>query len=297
MTNFDFMKTAKWWVLLSVIVTVVGVGSLLTQGLNKSIDFTGGAEVDVTLSKAGATSKQVEDLVKNVSKTEAVAQQDAQNANAFIVRTGFLDAKQQGEMKTAFDSVGGASVSVATVDAAVSRELTTQAILAVAVASLLQIIYITIRFEYKFAITAVIAVLHDALITLGLMSLFQAQVGAPFVAAVLTLTGYSINDTVVVFDRIRENLRVRKKGETLHELVNRSVNQVWQRSLMAAFTVLISILAVFLFGGHTVHDFALALLIGIVTGGYSSIFIASALWLWWKNWEAKAKVSGAAKPV
>ena len=289
MTNFDFMKSAKWWIILSLIITVVGVVSLATRGLNTSIDFTGGSQVTLTFEKEGPTQAEVEAEVKAISGGTATAQQDAGDRRVFIVRTSFLDDQQQATMKKALpEKLGAVSMSVDAVDATVSRELTQTALLALAIASLLQILYITFRFEYKFALTAVVAVLHDALITLGMMSLLGAEIGSPFVAAILTVVGYSINDTVVVFDRIRENLHIRKK-ESLHELVNKSVNQVWQRSLMTGSTTLLSITAVLVFGGHSVHDFALALLIGILSGAYSSIFIASALWLWWKQSENKPK--------
>lgn len=291
MTNFDFMKAAKWWILLSLIITIAGVISLSTRGLNKSIDFTGGSQITITFDKAGPTQTQVEDAVKGISKVDAPAQQDATDPRVFIVRTAFLDDTQQAQLKTDLQKLGNAAISVDAVDATVSKELTRTAILALIIASVLQILYITFRFEYKFALTAIVAVLHDALITLGLMSVFHAEVGSPFVAAVLTVVGYSINDTVVVFDRIRENLRVRKK-EPLRDLVNRSINQVWFRWVLAVSTTLISVLAVFIFGGSTVHDFAMALLIGILSGAYSSIFIASALWYWWKESESKGKAQG-----
>jgi len=289
MTKFDFMKAAKWWILLSLIISIAGIVSLATRHLNTSIDFTGGSQITLSFDKAGPTQAQVEDAIKGVSKGVATAQQDATDPRVFIVRTNFLDDTQQAQLKAEIPTkLGAAAISVDAVDATVSKELTRTAVLALIIASVLQILYITFRFEYKFALTAIVAVLHDALIVLGMMSILGAQVGAPFVAAILTIVGYSINDTVVVFDRIRENLRIRKK-ETLRELVNKSVNQVWVRSVMAASTTLIAILAVFIFGGSSVHDFALALLMGILTGGYSSIFIASALWLWWKESEQKGK--------
>jgi preprotein translocase SecF subunit len=160
----------------------------------------------------------------------------------------------------------------------VSQELARNAMLAMLIAAAGILVYVSFRFEWRFGVAAILALVHDALVTLGLFSIFQLAVDMPFVAAILTIMGYSINATIVVFDRIRENLKYRKK-ERLGELANASISQTLMRCINTSATTLLVVLAVLLFGGRTIQSFMLALLIGVLAGTYSSIFLASPLWL------------------
>jgi len=174
------------------------------------------------------------------------------------------------------------------VSGVIGKELTQKAILALVVANAAQVIYITLRFEFKFAVAAVVALIHDVLITVGMFSILGIEVNSPFVAAILTIIGYSINYTIVVYDCIRENLKARKK-EDLKTLVNRSIAEARMRSIKTSLTTLRAVVAILVFGGQTIREFSLALAIGITTGTYSSIFIASPLWVLWKNKEEAAR--------
>ncbi|MHB9144393.1 MAG: protein translocase subunit SecD [Symbiobacteriia bacterium] len=285
--SYSFMKNAKKWITVSLIVTVAGLVSLGFVGMNKSIDFTSGTYLTVVFDQptntsairallggahSGATIQGVSDkefTIKTIPMTE-------DESNALIKNLG--------------DKVGKIDTySKDMVQPTISQELVRDAIWLLIVSSILQVIYITFRFEYKFAVTAVVALLHDALIVLGLFSIFRLEVNATFIAAILTVIGYSMNDTVIVFDRIRENLKLRKRGEDLEDLVDKSVNQVLSRTLKTVATTLIALLAILLFGGRTVREFSAALTLGIISGTYSSVFIASALWAWWEKWAAAKK--------
>jgi preprotein translocase subunit SecF len=174
-------------------------------------------------------------------------------------------------------------ISTNRVSAIVGRETERIAVVAVAIATVAIILYITLRFEFRFALAAIIALLHDVLITVGMIALIHIQLSEYFIMAVLTIFGYSVNDTIIIFDRIRENLHKRRKQEALEEVVNRSLNQVLVRSINTSSTVLIAVAALLIFGGSSIRDFSLTMLIGVFLGTYSSIFIASPVWILWRN--------------
>jgi preprotein translocase subunit SecF len=184
------------------------------------------------------------------------------------------------------------------VGAVIGSELTRQAIFALLISWALMIVYITYRFEFKFAVSGIVALLHDILIVMGLFSILQKEIDASFVAAILTIVGFSINDTIVIFDRIRENMKTYKKADGFEELVNRSIWQTMTRSIYTVLTVLFATGALYLFGGETTKNFSLALLIGFASGAYSSIFNASQIWVSWKLYEDRRRLelkTGGAK--
>jgi preprotein translocase subunit SecF len=181
------------------------------------------------------------------------------------------------------------------VGAIIGSELTRQAMLALVISWLLMIAYITYRCEFKFAVSGILALIHDIIVVVGLFSLLRKEIDASFVAAILTIVGYSINDTIVIFDRIRENLKTRKKTETMQELVNHSIWQTMTRSIYTVMTVLFCTAALYFFGGETTKNFALALLIGFTSGAYSSIFNASPIWVTWKEWEERRRIQARVK--
>lgn len=303
MTKIDYMKYAKTWVTISVVLTLASLIIALTMGFNKGIDFTGGNLYDIQFEQA-VTSQQVTDVVHKAIGSEPVIQNAAvtgtQSTGAeFLVRTPELSKDNRDKMVKELEGLSKFKlISEDQVSATISKELTTKAALAVGVAALLQIIYLWFRFELKFGVTAVIALLHDILITVGAVSLFHIQINSAFVAALLTILGYSINDTVIVFDRIRENLAQKKKGETLLDLTTRSIQETVTRSIYTVLTVLIMLAAMLIWGGGSIRDFALTLFIGIASGMYSSIFIASALWvLWQKSENDRKRVAPGSKPA
>ncbi|MFW5897068.1 MAG: protein translocase subunit SecF, partial [Bacillota bacterium] len=184
----------------------------------------------------------------------------------------------------ALDGLGDYEISsMDMVSPVIGRELTRSGLTALAVALVGMVIYITVRFQFRFAATAVITLLHDSLITLGLFSLLRVEVDQAFIAAILTIVGYSVNDTIVIFDRIRENLKYRTRGEMLSTLVDKSIHQSLSRSLITSITTFAAIAGIYLFGGASIKNFTFALMLGIVVGTYSSIFVASPIWLTWSE--------------
>lgn len=299
--RINYMKYAKTWLAISIVLTVISVAAFGFLGLNKGIDFTGGLLYDIQFEQA-VTSQQVKDAASKAITTDVAVQKgvtkgaESTDASEFFVRTPELSKEQQDQLKQGLEQLGTYKViSEDQVSGTVSGELRDKAILAVLIASVLQIIYLWFRFELSFGVTAVIALLHDVIITIGAVALFRIQINSAFVAAILTILGYSINDTVIVFDRIRENLRSRKKGEALHDLVTRSIQEVITRSIYTVFTVQFTLLALLVWGGETLKDFTLTLLIGITSGMYSSIFIAASLWLFWHEVTQKNKKPSKAK--
>lgn len=296
LTRIHYMKYGKRWLLLSLLLTVASLVALITPGLNKGIDFTGGVLLDVQFEKQ-VTMDEIRTTVEEAIGTSNIQVQNAEvkgaetpDASEFFVRTPELTAEQKAALETGLESLGSYQIiSEEGVSASVSSELAERAVIAIAIAAVLQVVYIWIRFQFKFGITAVIALLHDVVITLGLISLFKVQINSTFVAAILTVLGYSMNDTVVVIDRIRENLANRRKGENLEEMTTRSIQEVITRSLYTGVSVQMMLIAMLIWGGDSVWDFAMTLLIGITSGTYSSIFIAAALWLFWERWDEKRK--------
>lgn len=157
------------------------------------------------------------------------------------------------------------------------------------------IVYISYRFEFKFAVAGILTLIHDVIIVLGAFSLMQLEIDAAFVAALLTVVGYSINDTIVIFDRVRENLKAHRKGEDIKALVNRSIWQTMTRSIYTVLTVLFAAVSLYVFGGETTKNFALALIIGISAGAYSSIFNACPIWVIWKEYADRKRISAKTK--
>ena len=204
--------------------------------------------------------------------------QELQNG-AFQIRTDFMDQSAQDDFTSQLTDAAGSFevLSANAVGPSIGQEILLSGVLALVVAVVLMIVYITVRFQWRFALAGNLALFHDILITVGIFSIFQLEVNSNFVAAILTIFGYSINDTIVVFDRIRERLGAVKRDD-LAQTVNYGIQSTLRRSLFTSLTTLIPIVCVFIFGGATTKLFVLALIIGIVSGTYSSIFVASPLW-------------------
>ena len=215
-----------------------------------------------------------------------------------MIRTVDLEENQRKEvMASLTQDVGPYTVlREEKVGATIGGELITNAVLALVISWALIILYVAYRFEWRFGVSAVLALIHDIIIVLAVFSFTQRQIDSSFIAALLTIVGYSINDTIVIFDRIRENLKLHfRRGGDVNELVNTSIYQTLTRSLYTVFTVLFTTLALYWFGGETTKDFAFALLVGFASGCYSSIFIASQLWIELRN--RTEKRPGAVKPA
>jgi preprotein translocase subunit SecF len=245
--------------------------------MNFGIDFTGGSLMDVQFNHQVA----VEDIQAVLAGQNLAGQSEIQTSsgNTVLIRTPALDQTESTNLVDALQQkLGGSLLSDDKVDAVVSSELLRSAALAVLIAFAGMLIYIAWRFEFWFGLAAIIAIFHDILVTVGLASIFWLEINSATVAAVLTIAAYSVHDTIVIFDRIRENLKLRKKGESLDELVHRSIMQTLTRSINTVMTVIFCLLALVLFGGLTIRSFMIMLLIGVISGAYSSIFNASPLW-------------------
>lgn len=285
----------NWWFACSGALLLAGLIALGVRGLNLGIDFKGGSILQRTF-ETKATVAQVTEALNQAPLSQlrlGDSQVQAGTGNTIIIRTRDLSPAQERQVDAGLQELVGkideTKNQTDTVGPVIGRELTQNAFWAVVVAAILMLVYITIRFEFKFGVAAIIALLHDVFMIMGIFALTGKQVDSPFVAAILTIIGYSINDTIVIFDRIRENLRFHKKGESYAQLVNDSINQTLARSINTVGTTLVSIIALYFFGGESIKAFTFALLFGITSGCYSSIFIASPLWVVWKEWEERRK--------
>ncbi|QNB45292.1 protein translocase subunit SecF [Thermanaerosceptrum fracticalcis] len=273
----NFIEKRKLWYALSLIVIIAGLISLLVQGFNFGIDFTGGSLIHLKFVEKKVETEQLRSTLADFKLEQSYIQESSDGG--FIIKTVELDQAKQDEVLKGIESKLGKYELLRSekVGPVVGRELRINGLLALGIASVLMVVYITVRFEFKFAIAAILALLHDVAVTVGIFSIFQIEVDSAFIAAILTIIGYSINDTIVIFDRIRENLKNRRK-ETLEEIINNSITQTLTRSINTVLTVIFVLVALLVLGGETTKVFSLAMLVGIISGAYSSIFVASPLW-------------------
>jgi len=290
---FNIVKRRLWWFALSLVVLIPGIISLFMQGLNLGIDYKGGSMLDMTFNKP-VTQAAITDTMKSVGLEGPV--QLSNGDTSALIRTEALEEEKRNELLAALQTNVGdydkTSLKDDKVGPAMGQELTRNALWALLIAMGLMIAYITIRFQFVFAISGIIALLHDVLVVVGIFSLFQLEIDSSFVAAILTVFGYSINDTVIIFDRIRENEAKMKKGDTFEDMVDKSIWQTMRRSINTSLTVLIALLSIFILGGVSTKLFSLAMLIGVFTGAYSSIFIASQILLEIKKRMKKPRKGG-----
>ncbi len=289
---FHFAKHRKIFYILSIIIMIPGLISLFVQGLNLGIDFKSGSIFEVRFDSP-VQVERIREVVANQGMDSSRIQKSGDRD--FLIRLDTIDEQQGQELTDAFtEQIGNNQVlRNEFVDPIVGKELVYKALGALAVASVIMVVYITIRFEFKQGIAAIVALLHDVLLVVGIFSIFRLEVDGSFIAAILTIIGYSINDTIIIFDRIRENMHHKKKEQTLEDLVNASIWQTLTRSINTVLTVMFVLGALFLLGGVTTKVFVLAMLIGVSVGAYSSIFIASPLWLDLKISEKKGHRSVA----
>lgn len=286
------IKYSKRWITLSLILIVISIGGFFMKGLNYGIDFSGGSLFQLKFEKP-VTLRELNPVLDNISRTIPEFSSNSRKVqvsegNDVIIRTQEISESEKGEFLEELKEVGNFEITREDkVGASIGAELKRSAILALAIGAVMIVGYITMRFEFRFAVAAVIALVHDIIIAVGGIALLGYEVDTPFIAAVLTILGYSINNTIVVFDRIRETLR-RKNDLTFAELLDKSINQVIIRSINTSVTTLLAILAVLIFGGDSLRTFITTLLIGILAGTYSSIFIATPLiYLFEKNRDGK----------
>ncbi len=281
--KIDFIGKRRAFYIFSGILLLISIGSLLVRGLNYGIDFTGGNAYTLEFQQA-ASESQIRGVLEAQGIKGAVIRMDSEDPKKAIVRTPYLDTQGETAMLEAMKTQIGDVQSSAgeAVSPTIGGELLRDALLGTLLACLGILIYVAVRFEYRFAAAGVLALVHDTLITTGVFSVLHLEINAAYVAAILTIIGYSINDTIVVFDRIRDNLKRRGK-EGLDALSNRSINETFVRSVNTSMTAFLAIAAIYFFGGATTKDFSLALMVGIFIGTYSSICVATPIWLFWRK--------------
>jgi len=288
-TNIDFIRSVKSAVCVSLALILAGLLSLWYRGgLNYGVDFAGGTVVQVKFTQP-ATIADIRRALEAPDLTELTVQDFGQGGDEFLIRlpvgeegvTELSEQVRQGLVQ-AFGPQTFEIRKVETVGPKVGKELRWKACLAVTVATLMMGIYIAVRFELRFGVGALLALVHDVLMTLGALSLMDMEFDLTVVAALLTVVGFSINDTVIVCDRIRENMRQLRR-ESIGTIINRSINETLSRTLITNGTALISVSTLFLFGGEVIEAFAFALLVGFIAGTYSSIYIASPVVLLWEG--------------
>lgn len=296
-TNIDFVGLRKLAIIISAVLILVGLGSLVVKGgPDYGIDFAGGTLVQV-LFEDGTDATTIKDTLAGLELGSMSVQKFGDNANEFLIRVENSSGELKGLSKQIGDSLetkfGQGKVDIRRVEMVgpqVGKDLRSKGIKAIFYAMLGILVYISWRFEFRFAIGAIIALVHDVVITLGAFSLFGKEIDLPIIAAFLAIIGYSLNDTIIVYDRIRENLSKYNK-ESFSFVVNRSINDTLSRTLLTSGTTLMVVLALFVLGGGVIHNFAFAMLVGVLIGTYSSVFVASPLLIFWEQRKASKLVA------
>lgn len=291
--RFDFVKHRKKYFIVSALLIIAGIISLLTIGLNLGVDFKSGTRVQVQIGKT-FSEDDVRQSVEKIGLHAGSVTTAGDKKNIAVIQ--FAEPIHKDEIakltKVMHDKYGkDVSLQESTVNPVISKELAQSALYSVMIASIGIVIYITIRFEFRFAISSILALLHNVFLVITLFSIFQIEVELTFIAAILTIVGYSIHDNIIIFDRIRDNLKHAKLKtvQDVEDVVNYSISQTLARSINTVLTVVICAVALYIFGGESIRHFTLALIIGLTFGAYSSIFIASQIWVSWRERDLKKK--------
>lgn len=286
--RFDVIKHHRWWFTLSSLLVIASLVSIFVRGFNFGIDYTSGTIVEVVFNQPVQVAQVREDL-KQFNLENAIIQLSGESNETsgkdVIIRTRNLDANESAAVVESLNkNVGQNEVKrVESVGAVIGSEVTEHALINLAIAFLVLAAYISFRFEYRIAFSSLAAIFHDLIMVLGVFSFFQLEIDASFLAAILTVIGYSMNESVVIFDRIRENTHTHKRSDTFADLANASIAQSIHRSCYTLTTVLFACCSLYFFGGDTTKNFALCMIVGFVSGAYSSICVATSIWAIWKS--------------
>lgn len=288
-TNFDFVGKRKIAIIISAALILIGMVSLLVKGGPEyGVDFAGGTLIQVQFEKS-TDAAEIKSAIADLNLGSPVVQTFGEEQNEFLIRVEQTTSELEGLSKQIKDhlaqSYGEGQVDIRRVEMVgpqVGKDLRTKGLKAILYAMIGILAYISWRFEFRFAVGAIVALLHDVLITLGVFSIFGKEIDLPIIAAFLAIIGYSLNDTIIVYDRIRENMGKHNK-ESFSFIVNRSINETLSRTILTSGTTLLVVLALFLLGGGVIHNFAFAMLVGVIVGTYSSIFVASPLLIFWQD--------------
>ena len=277
--NIHFMKYRKAWLVFSIVCLLASLGVLMTRGLNLSVDFTGGLVLQVKFDNKVEVAK-IRSSLSTIGQGQAIIQ--AYGDNDVLIRCQAQDEDVRRQVLDTLKKDFG-SLTVMKIDKVgpvVGKELRSQAVISLVLALSGILLYMAFRFKFRFGVAAVLSLMHDAILMLGVYSFTGKEVSVAFIAAILTVVGYSLNDTIVVLDRVRENWgSVKTKGVV--ELIDSSINQTLSRTINTSLTTLLPVIAMFIFGGEVISNFAFAFLVGIGVGTYSSIYIASSVVAEW----------------
>ncbi len=299
--DYDFIGKRRIAYAISIVFTLLGLAHIAYKGgLQAGIDFTGGTLMQVRFEQPVRVD-QIRTALDRINLGQAVIQQYG-DVREYLIRTQLtvgepLEQLTRRTREALAAAVGTLEVRrVESVGPQVGHDLQLQALYAVLAGMAGILIYVAFRFDFKGGVAAVIALIHDVLVVLGGISLANREMSLPVLAALLTIVGYSINDTIVVFDRIRENRgKTQKKGRTIAEVFNAAINQTLSRTILTSLTVFLVVVVLYVLGGEVLRDFAFALLIGVVTGTYSSVFVAAPIVVDWENWaQSRGRVKKAA---
>ena len=292
MKNFSIVRNWKIFFAITIIGLIIGYGSMIFRGFNLGIDFTGGSIMDLKFEKAVQVA-QVREVLGKHNLGGAIIQLESNDSAAtssqgVLIRTPVIaDNDRTAVMQDMEKSLGKFEIRrVENVGATIGGELIQQAAIAIFLSWVLMVLYITIRFQLNFALAAIIALIIDVSVTLSWFSLLQLEIDSTFVAALLTVVGYSVNGTIVIFDRIRENLKVHRRTETVTDMIDNSIKSTLTRTIYTTVTTLFAIVAILLFGGETIHNFSFAMLVGCCSGAYTSILLAGTIWLFLQHKKA-----------
>jgi preprotein translocase subunit SecF len=299
--NIDFVGKKKYYITLSLLLIAVSLVFFFTKGFNFGVDFTGGIEVSVSVPDENMTVAEVRGLLSaedaNLASARIIKQrplleegtEEESGRFSIIINSSENEEVVRGKMLRALGSEGVTDkniLSISTISGYAAQEIRGYAWIAVVVSIALLLLYITIRFKFSFAVGAILALVHDVVIVLGFYSIFGIEINAPVIASLLTLVGYSLNDTIVVYDRIRENRKKMRGADGIEAIVNRSINEVIVRSFNTSLTTFIAVLTLYIFSGEVLQPFAFGMLVGVIVGTYSSLYIASPIVITWlKNSE------------
>lgn len=286
--KFDVIARHRIWFTISSLLVIISLVSIFTKGFNLGIDYTGGTIVEVQFTQ-NVEVAQVRESLKTFNLENSVIQlsggsNDTSGKDVMIRTRNLTPNESKAVIDNMTKTIGeNQTKRIESVGAVIGSEVTQHAIINLVVAFVALALYISYRFEYKIAISALIAIFHDLIMVLGVFSFFQLEIDSSFLAAILTVIGYSMNECVVIFDRIRENTHTHKRTDTFADLANASIAQSIHRSFYTLSTTLFACLALFFFGGDTTKNFALVMIIGFISGCYSSICVATSLWNMWKT--------------
>lgn len=275
----DIIKNRKIYRIVSLIVLIIGLAMYFINGFNYGIDFTGGTVIEIELGKE-VSVEEITPLVEKFDKDISVIHAGKDKEQLIIKSTLDLSNEDVLEITKIFEdkyNISQDEVSASKIGPSMGSEIRNKALLSIGISTIAMLIYISIRFEFKFALASIIALIHDVLITIAIYAIFKLPVNSSFIAAILTIVGYSINDTIVIFDRVRENLKF-NRNKDLKDIVNDSINSSLRRTINTSITTITAVVILYIVGVDSIRVLALPLILGMLAGTYSSIFIAPGIW-------------------